>query len=144
MNHARIQIRDAIISRLRDVTSAGTSVYNSRVYAHTGTPSINVAIVRENVADEVMGNKQMRQAVVEIECRVKGNESYADNLDSMAAEVEMALQFDDSLGVGIKHCEYQGFSSSFDGSQDEIVGVLVLDYLVWYLINEADLTVILD
>lgn len=143
MSHARQQIRDTIVTTLTGATDAGTKVYNSKVYPQATLPAINVTTSRETVGDEVMGGKQLRYLTVEIDCRAKGNATYANALDTLSAQVEVAIQADPTLGGKVEDCEYQGMNVTFDGGQDEIVGVLSVEYLVWYLVNEADPTTLL-
>jgi len=98
MSHARQQIRDLFVSTLTGGTDAGARVYNSRIYPYSTLPSINVTTPTEVIDDEVFGGKQLRHLTVEVECLVKGNASYASDLDTIAAQVETLIGADVTLG----------------------------------------------
>lgn len=102
MAHARQQIREAVVTTLTGLTTAGANVFGNRVYtmddAHL--PAIVVYTLNERVADEfdVLGTKQFRVLTLLVIARAKAAADLDDTLDAICAEVEADLYADPTFG----------------------------------------------
>lgn len=95
-NHARRQIRDAVVTALTGLATTGTRVYSTRVYPlqPTDLPCLLVYTAEERAKSITMPapRQQLRTLVLGVEAVAKATADLDDVLDGIAKEVEVAMQ----------------------------------------------------
>ena len=141
MSHVRQQIREAVETRITGLTTAGTNVFSSRVYAlgEAKLPALTIYTKDESAGISNMARDLKRTLTIVIEGYAKGTANLDDTLDTIAAEVEGAMGSDGSLnGVG-KIIGLTGTEVDIvGGDTDKPVGVVRLSYNIVYLTSAAD------
>jgi hypothetical protein len=138
MAHARQQIRDAVRTLVTGLTTTGSRVYPSRVYpSGSGTvPGLCIYTLNEKrSASGDSGRKlQKRELTLVIEARVKppSGVDVDAQLDTIAAEVEVALATDPTLGGLVSWSDLQETSISLSGKLERPVGVAKLAWACAY------------
>lgn len=141
MAHVRKQIRDALATAVTGLATTGANVYTSRVYPISSASLPALLVYTKEETSEYLTLTQPRtidrtlSAVIEI--YVQGNTTYDDTIDSIAAEIETAL--DDVTLSGIaKDLTITSFSSDFSGDPDQPVGTAILSIDVEYVTIEGN------
>lgn len=102
MSHIRKQLRDAVITRLTGLTSTGANVFPGRIYpiGSDKMPGLLVYTNDEVSAPITSGNPRRyeRTVTLEVQALVQVTDSYEDDLDEIAVEIEEAVA--DDLGWG--------------------------------------------
>lgn len=130
MTHRRKTLRDLIVGYLTGLTTTGSNVSARRVYAQKALPSLNVIIPDE----EMQENLRYRDAVVRIEIRAKLTGSMDDQLDSIAEEVETALEANYTLDGDCAQLVYSRMESEVTAEESEKpIGLMTLEYTLKYI-----------
>ena len=94
-DHIRTQIREAVVLEVTGLATAGTSVFDSRVWMFEDAelPALNVTTPADELDDgsEDAGLSQVRHCTVVIQGRVKASDDYAAVLDNLDKEITEAL-----------------------------------------------------
>lgn len=145
MAHARQQIRDALKAILISAsTGAGSNIYSQRVYPLDVVKSIDVQSPNDSLMEETMGGNQTRELTLMIDIRIKGDSGVTeDEVDDIAAEVEVAVQNDDTLTGTVMTVDYVGSSTRFNGESEKLVGMLSIEYSAIYRVNKTNPEVII-
>lgn len=106
--HVRQVIRNAVLTKLRGATAAGDRVHDNWTVAPQASycPFIVVETGQSQVQPSTLMGEQMRAIAIDAVLFAAAQETVADVLDALAAEVETALG--DSLGVGEIDFEFTG------------------------------------
>lgn len=134
MSHVRQQIRDAAVAALTGLTTTGARVYASRLrpLADDELPCLLVNTDAEQVTvTDVGGAVLMRTLDLSIRCMAKATADLDDTLDTLLAEVEVAL-YEETLGGTVKSLELVSVEIEMDDSTDKPVGVLTARYQAIY------------
>ncbi len=134
MPHARQQIREAVASALTGLATTGTRVYQSRTrpQAEGTLPCLLVTTDNERVETSEMA-RQDRLLTVTVRGLAKAGATLDDTLDTIAAEVETALQAAGSLSGKVPAgLLLQEIDVDFDDALDKPAGVVVLQYQAGY------------
>ena len=146
MAHARQQVRDLVVSTLvTAATAAGSRVYSTRIYPMGTLPTIAVQSSREEIDEDgdTMGAVQMRQLTLIVEGRVKGDESTIDDVaDDLAAEIEVALAADTTLGSEVIDIWLESTELEVSGEAEKAIGLISMTYLVQYRVSEQNPSVL--
>lgn len=148
MAHPRKVIRDAVVTRLLGVTSAGTRVSSTRVdpYRETELPAISIYTPREPVDPESSSTSPReltRTVSVEIAASVAHSDALplADAADAIAEQIEAAMDADPYLGGVASDSILEGTELSIpNASADPLVGLIVLTYVVTYQTQPGAIT----
>lgn len=139
MAHVRTAIRIAIASRLTGLTTTGARVYPSRIHplADGNLPCLRVYLDEEEIDPLTIHPAPVlrRQPVLVVECCAKAVASLDATLDTMLAEVEVALATapDATYGGLIKaHPAIRGIEADMDDGLEKPVGVLRARYQITY------------
>lgn len=132
MAHLRTQIRTALAARLTGLATTGARVYTTQLYplAQSSLPGLLIVTDAEDVEAMSIGAppllaRQLNVRVVALVAAVSGHEA---TLDQIAAEVEIALAADRTLGALTKGAQLTGLRPSFDIEADLPVGRMELYY----------------
>lgn len=143
MSHARLKIRDRVVSILEAAQVADT-VTKSRVYPlPAGT--VSAALVYTN--NEIVNQDQTtlgyprrlgRDLTLAIEVVARDSARLDDRLDVLCAGVENAIGADNTLGGMVKDCVLTDtvITHSFDG--DAPIGSARMQFRVQYRTSETD------
>lgn len=134
--HVRKQIRKAAIGALMDLGTTEGRVFESRVYplAKADLPGLLVYTPNEDSAREDSPTESMRDLTLFVTGIVRISESIEDELDDVAAEVEVAL---DTLaladGLAKIYHGIQGTASTLAGDDlDQPHGAIAMEFLYTY------------
>jgi hypothetical protein len=143
--HTRKQIRDASVTALTGLSTTGSDVYSGRARPLAkGHPStLLVYAIDESVSIESMGRKQIRALTLRVEGRIQvgGSEDAEDDLDAIAAEVEIALLKSGAILSLARSIELTRTQIDIQAPGDSINGSIVMDFTVEYCTIEGAPTV---
>lgn len=142
MAHVRAQIRDRIGSVLTGgVALVGGRVYKSRVYPLSvdNLPALTVLTGSESSALMVMGSKTLdRTVTIFVDCYVSVTDSFDDDVDALAVQVEEAIAGDFDVNGLAKTAVLQSTEIDFSGESETPVGIARLTYDVRYVTTIGD------
>lgn len=133
-DHARQQIRSAVVTAVTGLATTGTKVYASRMRPATDSmlPCLLVTTDREAV-DSTVQSRQMRELTVTVRGIANGTTNLDATLDTMAKEVETALQSAGTLSGKVPGgLLLQEVDIEFDDALEKPVGVVVLQFKAGY------------
>lgn len=140
MSHVRTQIRQAVVTLLRNQTSAGNRVYASRVHPLNDPklPALLVYTPQESVGNPTMQRPrtQSRQLQLVIEGYLKARGEIDDDADQLAAEVEQRIAADPKLGGLVKDAMLDVTTTQLSGEGEKPIAVLSLTFAVLYTVKE--------
>lgn len=135
-NHLRRQIREAAVTALTGLTTTSTRVFGSRVraIAQADLPCLRVYCDDESIELKSMGSERarMRTLALVVEGCAAANADMDDTLDAIAKEVEIALDGNQGLGVGVKFIEPREIKSEFAGEGEKIIAVITMRFEAVY------------
>lgn len=137
MSHVRQQIREAAATTVTGLAVTGSNVFPSRVYPHDVVPSLSVYTLTDTVdADQsvlgAVGYKQVRELELVIEARSKLTANVDNQLDDIAADVEIAMQSDVTLGGLCEWLELTDTAIELEAESENPAGLARLTYSVIY------------
>ena len=138
MAHVRTAIRTAIASRLTGLTTTGARVYPSRIHplADSNLPCLRVYLDEEEIETETVHDDPLlrRSPVLRVECCAKAVASLDATLDTMLAEVEVAIGTGDATFGGLLKSRPlpRSVAVDLDEGLEKPVGILRVDYLAHY------------
>lgn len=98
MTHPRTQIRNAFVERLTDATAAEERVYKGRLMP-IEEPELPAIVIHTREPDELQGRSpsgwngfEQRRCIVSVICIAQSFDDIDEDLDTMADQVEAALQ----------------------------------------------------
>lgn len=129
MAHPRELIRKQAVALLLGHTSAGASVYASRVEPFINNdweqqlPAIVVYTMDESAELFSSAPREYRRKVeLVIELHVAGNSGLDDSLDTLAREVELILLADDTLGGTVNDLQYSRTRMALRDEGETLIG----------------------
>ncbi len=125
MSHACQQIREALAARVTGLTTCGTRVFQSRMVPQETLPLLLVTTNDEEINPGTIGNIYERVLSVSIIGLAKATGSVDDTLDTIAAEVEVAMSAE-------YWAELVAINVGFDETLEKPVGRIELVYRVTY------------
>ena len=141
-NHARRQIREAIVTKLQTaVTAFGNRVYPYRVRPHITLPDCIAFTPEDVVAGTVFGASgpvDMREVTIAIAVRAKVTDDLDDVLDGYCSSVEKAMQVDDTFGGLLKGLIPEKTEITVSGEIEKEVGLAVLTYKGRYRVARSN------
>jgi hypothetical protein len=136
MSHVRQQIREQIGTILTGLATTGSNVYQSRVYA-LNESSLPALLIYSKSEISSIGSIGVnlgieRQLNITIEAYVKANSNFDDTVDTICAEVEVAMGNNRTINGTAMFNFLEATDISFDGDGENPVGVATLNYVVEY------------
>lgn len=133
-NHVRRQIREAVVTLLTGLTSTASRVYDSRVYEIKTLPALVVYATEESSERSDLSGKMDRTVMVRVECyaKVKSSGSVEDVIDTIAKEVEIAMDADQTFGGLALASMLENTNIELTGDGEKPVAVMTLEYQVLY------------
>jgi hypothetical protein len=98
---------------------------------------------RDEVREETQGGNQRRSLAVTLTCRAKAKDDVDDTLDTIAAEVETAVNADPKLGGRVIDTALIVTDIEYADGGEQPIGVLRMEYEILYLVNKADVSVLI-
>lgn len=139
MTHPRTQIRNAFVERLTDATAAEERVYKGRLMP-IEEPELPAIVIHTREPEEIQGRSisgwngfERRRCIVSVVCIAQSFDDIDEDLDTMANQVEAALQswtipgFESSDALLL---DTKSDDPEFDGSLT--TGATTLRYVVTY------------
>lgn len=137
MAHVRKQIRQRIAQVLSSgVPLVDSRVYRSRVYPLDASrlPAITVLTGSETSNLMVMGSKTLDRTVsIFVDCYVSVKDTFDDDVDAIAVQVEQAIAGDFTVNGLAKTVILQSTEIDFSGEAETPIGVARLTYDVRYV-----------
>ena len=137
MAHVRKQIRDRIASTLTSSVSLVSSrVFASRVYPLTQAklPAITVYTGSEVSNRLNMGVSDLNRSLsVEVDIYVRATNTFDDDVDAIAVQVEEAIAADFTVNSLAKEAVLSGTDIQFSGDAEQPIGVAKLTFTVRYV-----------
>ena len=137
MAHVRKQIRDRIASTLTSSVSLVSSrVFASRVYPLTKAklPAITVYTGSEVSNRLNMGVSDLNRSLsVEVDIYVRATNTFDDDVDAIAVQVEAAIAADFTVNSLAKEAVLSGTDIQFSGDAEQPIGVTKLRFTVRYV-----------
>ena len=144
MAHLRNQIRDAMVTRLTNLTTTGTNVFRSRIYPleSNNLPGLCIFTKSEVTTFDTLTRPRSINRVLEIgvEAYVKATSNYDNTLDTIAVEVEEAIASDVTFGSLAKDTQVTSFEGDYsgDGEQPIAIGRFTVEVIYRTLENDVE------
>lgn len=136
MSHARQQIRDAAISALTGLTTTGSRVFGSRLYAlkDSDLPALLVNTDEESIEALTISSPaiQTRELSLLVRGVAQATASLDDTLDTIAAEVETVMGAAAPLGSIARVVGIDRITTDMAAELEKPVGVITLHFSVVY------------
>lgn len=134
--HKRQAIREALVTTLTGLTTTGANVFMNRVYPMdvASLPGLIIYAKSEAVEYVTMGTSRSQTRIAEfaVEGYVRGITDYDDQLDTIGAEVEAALETNRHLGGTVHDVKMTNVEMEFMGEGDQPLGNIVMTVQVQY------------
>ncbi len=141
-NHIRQQIRERVGTVLTGLTTTGSRVYQSRVYALADTelPALLIYTKSETSEPLVMHTDRVmeRELLLVVECYAKVNSNFDDSIDTISKEVEEAIAADTTLNSLAKDVYIESTEIEFNAEGESPVGYATLTFLTTYHAKETN------
>lgn len=135
MTHVRQQIREAAATALSGLVTTGARVFQSRLrpLRDADLPCLLVNTDDEEIDTLGMGvhPTQERQLSLKVRCVAKDSSDLDDTLDTMLAEIEVALD-GQTFGGKAKGIVLTGISIEMNDELEKPVGIATATYQVTY------------
>lgn len=142
MTHARTKIRNAVTALLTGNTSAGSRVYEARVYAldDAKLPALLVYTKQETVGERSISRPrtQQRELLVTIEAYVKARGNVDEIADTLALEIEQQIGAAPTLGGLVKDISLSSTETQFSDDGEKPIAVTILTFSTAYAIKEHE------
>ncbi len=136
MANNRSNIRIAVKSIIEIANVAGNAVYTSRTssFWKSELPAVIISIPEESNTPEALSiRRSIRDIQLTIEIKCKGTDSVDDELDTLCALVELAIDEDPSLNGSVLSALQQRTETRIDSDGDEDIGVATITYTCKYI-----------
>lgn len=142
MAHMRTQIRGAVRGLLTGLTTTGSNVFNGgpRPMAEAHMPGLKVSSPLETSGVSAGGGPKpllSRRAAVFVDIYVHKTDDYEDEVDKIAAEVEVAVGNNRTLGGLVKNVELKGFEVQFSDETQKPVAVGRMTFEALYFTSQG-------
>ena len=141
MSHIRQQIREAIVTKLKEIETFGGRVYPYRTRPHHTLPDALVYTSEDEVnheLDTMKKDKYIRTVTVKIEIRVKATANIDDTIDDLCVETEEKMFDDPAFGGLVKQLDLITTTIELSGESDKTVGLATIEYEAWYRMLRTD------
>lgn len=132
------QIREAAAAAgvLGNLTTTGARVYQSRTHElqDANLPALRIYTNDEEISVASMGVNRLREHRLDlvVEACAKESADLDDKLDLIEKEVMIALDANQSLGVGVKYVEPRRVEMDLEGEAEKEVGIKRMTFEVLY------------
>ena len=143
MAHVRKLIRDNIKTTLTGLATTGSNVFQTRLFS-LGEDKLPALCIYTSSEETEYGSitlprTQIRTLDITVEAYVKGTSAIDDTLDTIAVEVEEALQTDVTRGGYAKKTDIVSFTTEYNGEGEQSVGIGGFTIRVTYVTIENDI-----
>lgn len=141
-NHARRQIREAVVTRLKTaVTAFSNRVYPYRVRPHITLPDCIAFTPEDMLAGTVFGASgpvDTREVTIAIAVRAKVTDDLDDTLDGYCSSIEKAMLTDDTFGGLLRGLTPEKTEITVSAETEKEVGLAVLTYKGRYRVARSN------
>jgi len=139
--HVRSQIAFALVTRLTGLVTTGANVFLARVETVTQAtlPALAIKVgpeQRDPDLEDITGRSQPRLLSVSIEGHVNDGSTYT--LDQIAAEVEVALETEPTLGGLVRNLKLEQTELLYNADGDRDFMAIVMTYSLVYSTLRTD------
>ena len=142
MAHVRETIRSNIVTVLTGLTTTGSNVFESRHYPlETGNlPALCIYTLTEETeyATMTVPRTQLRTLNVAVEAYVQSTSSIDNTIDTIAVQVEEALDADLTRGGNAKDTQVTAVDIDYSTEGDQPLGIAKFNVVVLYETLEND------
>ena len=142
MAHVRKQIRDNVVTTLTGLTTTGANVYRTRVYplAAGKLPGLCIYTTSESSTYETLARPRTRARTLElvVEGYVSGTTNLDNSLDTIAVEVEEAMEADPTRAGLAKDTQLTGTETELVGEGDKVAAMIKFTFEILYMTIEDD------
>lgn len=140
MPHIRETLRDTFKDALTGITVVATRVYSNRVDPYLTLPSVNVLTQGESVRYDMsaMNTVQVRELTLTIEGRVDAATIPEDGLDTIANEIEEAIESSSAINALAFDVTLGSTSFSYTSDGVKSIGLLEMQYNLLYQTDGTD------
>lgn len=139
MAHARKQIRDAVATALTGLATTGENVFTTRTYSEDSLPCIRIW-TGPDAEDTSMSDMDGQGFELQLEIDAladAADEDIQDTLDTICAEVHVALRSDADLLAIVTNLRLQSIEPAIEGEEAEkAVGRARMTWYCLYRIDE--------
>lgn len=146
MTHVRQKIREAARLRLTGLATTGDRVFrHHHALGDDDTPALRVTTMNERSErdGDATGGVLHRTVELVVEAWATGGDDLEDTLDRIAAEVEQAVDADDTFGDLATDTVLETTEKTIDADSDRRVGRLTLTFAVRIMTHRGDPTLAL-
>ena len=146
MPHAREQTRKAVAAAVTGLTTTDTNVFDSRVHTPAEMPCLSVYSLTEETDDasrEMGTTEEFRTLTIEIHALAKAASGMDDELDTICAEVELAMGADSTLAGLVIDTSYRGVEIEQTDELDQPAGEARMEWAILYRTDGADPTTLI-
>jgi len=140
MAHQRKAIRDAVSVLLAGLPTTAARVFAGRVYNHgeSELPCLRIYARHERIEyeDEQSPRTQKRTLTLEIRGIAKSSTSLEDDLDTIAGEVEDAMDVSEKIGGLVSSLDFIDTVLDASGEGNQPIGNVVTTYEAVYYTEE--------
>lgn len=141
MAHLRQQIRENIETVLTGLTTTGSNVFSGRVYpmASSNLPGLVIYTRDESCNYTSIGPQRTieRELTLTVEAYVAATSNIDDSIDTITAEIEVALYADRTRGALADDTRITGFNVDFNADGELPVARCTLDVIIDYTTKEG-------
>ena len=140
--HIRQQIRQSIVSTLTGLTTTGTNVFTSRVYALPQVSLPALCIYTKDESTEYISmtipRTLQRNLNLSVEIFVAANQNSDNTIDQICTEIEQAISNDVTISGKAKDTMITSVDIDFDGDGEVPVARATMNLLITYINEEGD------
>jgi len=137
--HIRQQIREAVVTKLKEITTFSNRIYPYRTMPHTLLPD---AVVKTDedvvIGEQTADHKYMRALALTIEARAKATSDIDDTMDSLCLAIEEKMMAAPTFGGLLKKLDLSSTKIEMSQEGDQPVGLATLEYEAWYRMLRSD------
>ena len=139
MANLRTTIRSNLVTALTGLSTTGARVYQSRVYPIDNAKLPGLILYTRNEVIEYVSMERTtdRSLTVSVEAYVKGTAGHDATIDDIAAEVEVAIAADTTLGGLAQDTRMTSIDVDHSGDGDQPVAIAVITVEIDYTAAEG-------
>lgn len=129
-DHARTQVRDAVIAALTGLTTTGPRAGGLRlaIYEESELPALEITTPEEDANPAGFDGTVRRAVLVQVTGTAKQDGDIDKTLDTIAKETEAALLAPLTVGAAAVRVDYEGMRKTFDDSTDLHTGAIEMRF----------------
>jgi rubrerythrin len=133
MSHAREQIRDAVITTVTGLATTEERVFAGRIYPLTTAELPGLCVYTNAEQSELLTRTTLQRTLeLVIEAYVKVTDAYESTIDTIAAEVELAIAGNTALNALVKDIHPSTFQKDLIKEGDKPIAIGIITFMCRY------------